>query len=112
MKCLRLTHVNVRVERLEDAVRFYTEVMGLDPIPRGDRKGKGAWFRLGTTEVHLAEDATPQPRSKRHFAVEVADLADARRSAAAAGAEIDQEEEGRFWMRDPSGNRIEVVQSR
>lgn len=112
MKCLRLTHVNIRVEKLEDAVRFYTEVMGLEPIVRQDRKGKGAWFRLGAVEVHLAEDATPQPRSKRHFAVEVADLAEARRTADQHGAEIDQEEEGRFWMRDPSGNRIEVVQSR
>ena len=112
MKCLRLTHVNIRVERLEDAVRFYTQVMGLEPIPRQDRKGTGAWFRLGAMEVHLAEDATPQPRSKRHFAVEVADLAEARRTADRHGAEIDQEEEGRFWMRDPSGNRIEVVQSR
>ena len=112
MKCLRLTHVNIRVEKLEDAVRFYTQVMGLEPIVRQDRKGKGAWFRLGDTEVHLAEDPTPQPRSKRHFAVEVADLAEARRTADQHGAEIDQEEEGRFWMRDPSGNRIEVVQSR
>jgi len=112
MKCLRLTHVNVSVEKLDDAIRFYTEVLGLEPIPRGDRKGKGAWFRLGTTEVHLAEESTPQPRSKRHFAVEVADLAEARRTADRHAAEIDQEEEGRFWMRDPSGNRIEVVQSR
>jgi catechol 2,3-dioxygenase-like lactoylglutathione lyase family enzyme len=112
MKCLRLTHVNVRVEHLEDAVRFYTQVMGLEPIERQDRKGKGAWFRLGGTEVHLAEDPTPQPRSKRHFAVEVADLAEARKTADRYGAEIDQEEAGRFWMRDPSGNRIEVVQSR
>jgi len=111
MKCLRLTHVNVRVERLDDAVRFYTQVMGLEPIQRRDTKGKGAWFRLGETEVHLAEDPTPQPRSKRHFAVEVADLAEARKSADRHGAEIDQEEAGRFWMRDPSGNRIEVVQS-
>ena len=93
-------------------MRFYTQVMGLEPVSRRDTKGKGAWFRLGDTEVHLAEDPTSQPRSKRHFAVEVADLAEARRSAAGAGAEIDQEEEGRFWMRDPSGNRIEVVQSR
>ena len=112
MRCLRLTHVNVRVEKLEDAVRFYTRVMGLEPIPRADETGRGAWFRLGATEVHLAEDSTPQPRSKRHFAVEVADLAEARRTAAEQGAEIDKEEAGRFWMRDPSGNRIEVVQSR
>jgi catechol 2,3-dioxygenase-like lactoylglutathione lyase family enzyme len=112
MKCLRLTHVNIRVERLDDAVRFYADVMGLEPIQRRDTQGKGAWFRLGGLEVHLAEDPTPQPRSRRHFAVEVADLADARRTADRHGAEIDQEEPGRFWMRDPSGNRIEVVQSR
>ena len=111
MRCLRLSHVNLRVEKLTDAVRFYTEVMGLEPIARRDTKGTGAWFRLGDTEVHLAEDPAPQPRSKRHFAVEVADLAEARRTAADHGAEIDQEEAGRFWMRDPSGNRIEVVQA-
>jgi catechol 2,3-dioxygenase-like lactoylglutathione lyase family enzyme len=109
MRCLRLTHVNLRVERLDEAVRFYTSVMGLESIPRHDRGGRGAWFRLGSTELHLAEDPTPQPRSKRHFAVEVADLAEARRTAQERGAEIDQEETGRFWMRDPSGNRIEVV---
>ena len=111
MRCLRLSHVNLRVEKLNEAVRFYTEVMGLEPSPRRDTMGTGAWFRLGDTEVHLAEDPTPQPRSKRHFAVEVADLAEARRTAGEHGAEIDQEEAGRFWMRDPSGNRIEVVQA-
>lgn len=112
MKCLRMTHVNIRVEKLSEAVRFYTEVMGLESIPRQDRGGTGAWFRLGTTEVHLAEDATPQPRSKRHFAVEVADLAEARREAEQKGVEIDQEDVGRFWVRDPSGNRIEIVERR
>jgi catechol 2,3-dioxygenase-like lactoylglutathione lyase family enzyme len=112
MRCLRLTHVNLRVERLEDAVRFYAEVLGLQPIERKDRGGRGAWFQLGDSQVHLAEDATPQPRSRRHFAVEVADLAEARRTAQERGVEIDQEEAGRFWMRDPSGNRIEVVQPR
>jgi glyoxylase I family protein len=111
MRCLRLTHVNLRVERLDEAVRFYTQVMGLRSIERADRGGRGAWFQLGDTQVHVAEDATPQPRSKRHFAVEVADLDEARRTAKAHGAEIDQEDAGRFWMRDPSGNRIEVVQA-
>jgi catechol 2,3-dioxygenase-like lactoylglutathione lyase family enzyme len=104
--------VNLRVEQLDAAVRFYTGVMGLEPIPRADESGRGAWFRMGDAELHLAEDSTPQPRSKRHFAVAVADLAEARRTAAEQGAEIDKEEAGRFWMRDPSGNRIEVVQSR
>jgi catechol 2,3-dioxygenase-like lactoylglutathione lyase family enzyme len=112
MRCLRLTHVNLRVQNLPDAVRFYAEVLGLESIPRNDRGGKGAWFRLGSTEVHLAEDSTPQPRSKRHFAVEVTDLVAARREAEQKGVEIDQVDVGRFWMRDPSGNRIEIVEGR
>ena len=112
MRCLRLTHVNLRVDRLAEAVRFYREVMGLEPIERRDTSGRGAWFRLGDQELHLDEDPAAQPRSRRHFAVEVTDLAEARRSADAGGAEIDQEEAGRFWMRDPAGNRIEIVQAR
>ena len=102
-------HVNLRVDSLPDAIRFYAELMGLEQIPRGDRGGRGAWFRLGGSEVHVAEDSSSQPRSQRHFAVEVEDLAEARRKAEAGGAEIDKVEENRFFMRDPSGNRIEVV---
>jgi catechol 2,3-dioxygenase-like lactoylglutathione lyase family enzyme len=44
--------------------------------------------------------------------VEVADLAEARREAELKGVEIDQEDVGRFWVRDPSGNRIEIVERR
>jgi glyoxylase I family protein len=111
MKCLRLTHVNLRVDRLDLAVPFYRDLLGLQPIDRRDAQGTGAWFRLGETEVHLAEDAAPQPRSKRHFAVQVADLEEALRELRASGAEIDREETERFWVRDPAGNRIEVVKA-
>lgn len=110
MRCLRLAHINVRVERLEDAVKFYQDVLGLEPILRGGERGRGAWFRLGEAEVHLSEDAVPQPPSRRHFAVEVESLADARREIAAAGRPIEGEEARRFWTRDPAGNRIEIVQ--
>ena len=37
------------------------------------------------------------------------DLEEARREAEQKGVEIDQEDVGRFWVRDPSGNRIEIV---
>ena len=111
MRCLRLTHVNLRVEKLDEAVQFYTQVMGLEQIERGDRGGRGAWLQVGGQQVHLAEDSAPQPRSKRHFAVEVADLAEARRTVQEHGVALEQEEPHRFFMRDPSGNRIEVAQS-
>jgi catechol 2,3-dioxygenase-like lactoylglutathione lyase family enzyme len=107
-----MTHVNVRVDRLDDAVRFYRDVMGLAPTERLDNDKRGAWFRMGINEIHLTEDAAPQPPSQRHFAVEVADLAEARREFEAARVAIEKEDVGRFWVRDPAGNRIELVQSR
>jgi catechol 2,3-dioxygenase-like lactoylglutathione lyase family enzyme len=110
MKCLRLSHVNLRVERLDDALRFYCDVLGLPRVTRKDAEGKGAWLAVGDAEIHLTEDATPQPLSKRHVALEVDDLRAAREAVLAGGALIEKEEPGiRFWTRDPSGNRLEIV---
>jgi catechol 2,3-dioxygenase-like lactoylglutathione lyase family enzyme len=113
MKCIRLAHVNLRVSNVNAAARFYQAALGLEPLPRADVEGRGAWFTLGNAELHLGEDAVPQPLSKRHFAVEVDDLDAARRAVLAAGGAIEKEEAGRrFWTRDPDGNRIEIVQGR
>lgn len=109
MRCLRLTHVNLRVDRLPEALRFYGDVLGLEPIERGEKEGRGAWYRVGASEVHLTEDPTPQPPSKRHFALEVDDLAEARRRITAGGGALEKEEANRFWTRDPAGNRVEIV---
>jgi catechol 2,3-dioxygenase-like lactoylglutathione lyase family enzyme len=110
MKCTRLTHANLRVDRLDAAVRFYGDVLSLEPAPRRDAEGRGAWFRIGSAEIHLTEDAAPQLPSKRHLALEVDDLPAARAAVTAAGAPIEKEEPGvRFWTRDPAGNRLEIV---
>jgi len=112
MKCTRLAHANLRVDRLDAALRFYGEFLGLEPITRGEADGKGAWFRIGGAEIHLTEDPVPQPPSKRHLALEVDDLPAARAAVLAAGASIEKEEPGRrFWTRDPAGNRLEIVGS-
>lgn len=110
MKCTRLAHANLRVDRLDAALRFYGEVLRLEPMKRGDAEGQGAWFRIGAAELHLTEDPTPQPPSKRHLALEVDDLPAARAAVLAAGAAIEKEEPGRrFWTRDPAGNRLEII---
>jgi catechol 2,3-dioxygenase-like lactoylglutathione lyase family enzyme len=109
MRCLRLSHVNVRVVRLDEALRWYQAALGLEEIERRDASGRGAWLRLGDAELHLAEDAAPEPPSKRHFAVVVDDLDAVRRAVTWAGGRVEKEEVGRFWTRDPAGNRIEIV---
>jgi catechol 2,3-dioxygenase-like lactoylglutathione lyase family enzyme len=102
--------VNLRVQRLDEAVRFYSDVLRLPRVTRGDAEGRGAWFAVGAAEIHLSEDAAPQPPSKRHVALVVDDLPAARAAIVASGALIEKEEPGRrFWTRDPSGNRLEIV---
>ena len=108
---MRFLHVNVRVDRLDEAVGFYRDVMGLEPVERLESRGRGAWFKLGGGELHLTEESEPQPLSNRHFAVEVESLSAARHVILTAGRPIERAEENRFFTRDPAGNRIEIVSS-
>jgi hypothetical protein len=84
--------------------------MGLEPIERDEPRRRGL-VPAGRAAAASGGGRDAPAAVEAPFAVEVRDLAEARRSAAEHGAEIDQEEAGRFWMRDPSGNRIEVVQA-
>jgi catechol 2,3-dioxygenase-like lactoylglutathione lyase family enzyme len=116
----RLDHVNVTVPReLEAAAKeFYGSILGLHEVakPRGSAKRGGAWYQIGAVQVHLSiEDAPARALSRRHVCVIVPDLGAAERHLQAAGVEVladDQPIPGvsRFYVRDPGGNRIEIVE--
>ena len=46
-------HVSVTVTDLARARRFYSEVLGLTEIQRPDFDFAGAWFGVGTQQIHL-----------------------------------------------------------
>jgi catechol 2,3-dioxygenase-like lactoylglutathione lyase family enzyme len=110
-----LHHVAISVRELEPAVRFYADVMGFEQIERPDFGFPGAWFQAGGHQIHLMEmaDATPDPR--QHYALRVDDLDGAIAEITAAGGDIRPVPSlpgaGRqAFVRDPSGNRIELNQ--
>jgi catechol 2,3-dioxygenase-like lactoylglutathione lyase family enzyme len=114
---LRLDHVQVVVPpELEAAAkRFYGGLLGLRQLakPPGPRQDEGAWYDAGAVQLHLALEAfdPAAPRPKRpHLGFVVADLPGAERALAAAGVAIDRDG-ARFFVRDPAGNRIEVIQA-
>lgn len=78
MKFLQLDHVALHVADLERSVRFYTDVLKLEPMPRPDFAFPGAWFRLGANqELHLiGERTTPVISHNRgnHWALMVDDM--------------------------------------
>lgn len=98
----------------ETARAFYTGVLGAREIekPVTLRGRGGLWVRHGSVEIHLGEER-PQPASKRHPALLVNDLEAWRAHLAAHDVAMGEEPHipgrQRFMLRDPFGNRIELM---
>lgn len=110
----RVAHVNLSIDDVESARRFYGGILGLEPVPRPADAGRaGCWFRLGNVELHLSiEEGADNRRSRRHVAFEATDLDALRARLSAAGATLEEARPlagvRRFFVRDPAGNRLEL----
>ena len=114
-----LHHVNVTVPAEQEAAakNFYGIVLGLEQVPKpaGSRQS-GAWFQIGGNQLHLSvEDEAGASLSSRHICFSVSDLTEAENRFRAAGVEIIPDPRPisgtqRFYVRDPGGNQLEIVQ--
>lgn len=57
-RVLEFDHGSVPVGDIDEAIVFYGDVLGLEPIERPDFGFPGAWFRAGATPVHLTTGGT------------------------------------------------------
>lgn len=112
MKPLAVHHVSIVVTDVDEALDFYTRLLGM--TQRQDRPaslGDGAWLDVGGQQLHLVKSRAPEQLGQ-HFAVLVADLDAATAGLRAAGVEVtDAIPIGRnrqAFLADPSGNRIEL----
>jgi catechol 2,3-dioxygenase-like lactoylglutathione lyase family enzyme len=102
----------------EEAGRhFYGELLGLPEVPKPSELAPrgGLWFRSEGLEVHLGvERAEFRPATKAHPAFLVTGLDELRERLESDGYRIDEDVqlEGyrRFHVRDPFGNRLELVE--
>jgi catechol 2,3-dioxygenase-like lactoylglutathione lyase family enzyme len=120
MPVVGLDHVQVAAPRrdgVEDEARaFYGGLLGLQEIDKPDSlkpKG-GVWFSLGSGQLHVGLEDSFTPARKAHPALLVTDLAALRSSLKAAGAPTSDAEPipgvNRFYVHDPFGNRIELME--
>ena len=72
------------------------------------------WFDLGNQHLHLLLKDQPDTRSPRHFALRVADAAAGRAYFGERGVPTEETTPipgaDRFFIHDPDGNRIEIIQ--
>ena len=99
-----INHVAMQVDDLEEAVAFYTDLFQPMHVERG--VPHAAFLQIGDQFIALFERG---PRSEEsHFGLVVDDKEAARRALEAAGVEVLP---GPFFdVRDPSGNRVQIVQ--
>ena len=119
-----ITHVHhiqifVSSEVEQETKRFYSEVLGLQEIPKPEQfhKNEGAWYQHGPNQLHLSLLRHPEDNrgSQRHVCYRVADLGHAETIMREAGVEIIADDRPfdhwrRFYARDPGGNYIEIAQ--
>jgi catechol 2,3-dioxygenase-like lactoylglutathione lyase family enzyme len=114
---MRLDHIQIVVPpELEAAAKhFYGALLGLRELakPPGPRQNEGAWYDAGAVQLHLAlegfDPAAPRPK-RPHLGFVVPDLAAVAGTLAAAGVAVEPDG-ARIFVRDPAGNRIEVIQA-
>lgn len=99
-----------------DAERFYAGGLGSERVPKPSQlqaRG-GAWFRSGTTELHLGVEPGFAASAKAHPALRVRGLTELRASLGSSGwaVEMDTQLAGhdRCYVHDPFGNRIELIE--
>jgi len=118
MSAIRFTHIDhcsVIVTNVEKSRAFYEGVLGLREIAAPKEFDFVAvWYDLGGTYIHLLAKPQPDAISPRHFCLHTPDAAAARRHFEQLGVPIEETVKiaaaDRFFVRDPDGNRIEVLQ--
>jgi len=115
MKPLAVHHVAINVRDADEAIRFYTDVLGLRPrTDRPDFGVGGAWLDAGTQQLHLVE-SDPPPGKGQHFALLFDDLGAVVDELRSRGVEVgDPSPIGtslQTFVTDPSGNLVELHQA-
>ncbi|HWW47352.1 MAG TPA: VOC family protein [Xanthobacteraceae bacterium] len=117
MKVLGFNHLSIGSKNLEESVRFYEQVFGMERIPTYDFGFKTQYLRCGDLQLHVFEldDVTPH---YQHFAVDVDDFHAVYETAKAMGAldstafrnAVNELPDGcvQMYLRDPGGNLVEI----
>jgi catechol 2,3-dioxygenase-like lactoylglutathione lyase family enzyme len=113
-------HTQITAPKGSEAVvrQFYGGVLGLREIPVNDAlRGRNLiWFQVGDRSLHVGfEDGIDRRATGAHLAYEVSDVQEFRRKLTAAGFELIEQPKfvglDRFHVRDPFGNRVEIIGS-
>ena len=110
-------HVSLNVRDLDEAQKFYLDVLDLTRIDRPDLGFPGLWLRAGAQEIHLMQVEQGEAWPGQHFAFRVDDIDAVVERLRDRGVRVSEPMQiptaGRqAFFRDPSGNLLELNEPR
>src|SRR5216683_6345417 len=100
-----INHIGLEVGNIEEALAFYGRVFEFSLRGRSE---KMAFIDMGDQFIALVEAHTQHPDEGRHFGLVVDDKEKVRRQLEQAGVQLLPGRGVEF--RDPSGNRVQIVE--
>lgn len=125
MVTTELNHVSVAVDDLEESVAFYTDVLGMTPVPTPNFGPDTNVVWLESTadggQLHVFDHKADRSPRTHHFGVTVDDFEDVYRTATERGAVTSIRDAGdpgqlyelpdgvvQLYLEDPTGHLVEV----
>ncbi len=109
--------MSVHARNLDESVRFYEDVFGMEEVPAPGFPFPVRWLRVGNLQLHLfqSEDSAP---SGHHFGLDVDDFQAVYRKAHELGVTVGEgyfskvyelpDGAAQLYLRDPAGNMVEA----
>ena len=117
---LSLNHASFIVTDLDISLVFYGDILGLQQVDRPDLGFPGAWFQVGTQQIHLLQLDNPDPITgrpahggrDRHVALNALSLTPIQDALKKAGMVYTMSISGRraLFCRDLDGNTVEIIE--
>jgi catechol 2,3-dioxygenase-like lactoylglutathione lyase family enzyme len=117
VRATRLNHVSIHAYDMEESLRFYTELFGMERMPSPNFGHPVEWLRLGDQQLHLFKRETPAPEF-HHIALDVDDFEAAYllakelriRDGGTWAPDVRELPDGsvQMYIRDPAGNLVEI----
>jgi lactoylglutathione lyase len=116
VRATRFNHVSIVADDMEESVRFYTTVFGMERVPSPDFGSPVEWLRLGNQQLHLFKRETAAPKY-HHIALDVDDFEAVYLKVRelgikdnTLGPDVRELPDGsaQMYLRDPAGNLIEI----
>ena len=100
----------------ETARKFFKDLLGFEEIDKPEelKKRGGVWFQFGRIQIHVGVEEPFLPAKKAHPALEVENIDSLKKYLTDNDIKVIDDNNlpgaNRFYLFDPFGNRIEILE--